>query len=556
MPKLVIKIKSALVQNARTSLAAVCLIWFLVLSFSVSLTPYAFVVDETGYLLPTLYGWDAESIQRWSIVTPYPSYLYFWIYSFLPHDSFNASKILNAAFIVATAVPIFAIARRFLTIPVAAAFTAVVILSPISSFARYVMPELLYFFGFWVVVLVVISTLKKSALLSATTGGASIGALSLIKPHALALTLGIGMFFLLRDRSRIHGGVNAAVLFLAYYLVRGALAYMLIGEWNWSLVGTRYAEELDAGYRIDFFAAAYNLLGHINAIVALVAVPLVITLIAVSRRQLVCTEQTEREAIDRLRDLGLLACGMLAAMVAMTVYYSQSVYQIDPEGERITRLHGRYYVYVLPLFVLVTIGLWQNKVVFSKLLPRWAVAITCGAVIVAAVVVCVAFETNKVDYPDLALADGRYFAIALPIAAFLFVGYGLATKAGTTNLVIGATLWWPAIALSTSTALIVYFAIVYKLKDPVDIAFFSPQSDLRRLVGRSDGIVVGSDALEVWRMMFYLRSLSTGRIVPPGTEFNDDFSNRERWAIILPEVRYIGSLQATREGLILVVRKR
>ena len=243
MSKLVLTIISALVQNARTSLAVVCLIWFIVLSFSVSLTPYAFVVDETGYLSPTLYGWDAESIQRWSIVTPYPSYLYFWIYSFLPHDSFNANKILNAAFIVATAVPIFAIARRFLTIPVAAAFTVVVILSPITSFARYVMPESLYFFGFWMVVLVVISALKKSALLSAIAGGALIGALSLIKPHALALTLGIGMFFLLRDRLRIHGVINAAVLFLAYYLVRGVLADVLIGEWTWSMVGTRYAED-------------------------------------------------------------------------------------------------------------------------------------------------------------------------------------------------------------------------------------------------------------------------------------------------------------------------
>jgi phosphoglycerol transferase len=519
------------------------------------LTPYAFVVDETGYLLPTLYGWDAESIQRWSIVTPYPSYFYFWIYSFLPHDSLNASKILNAAFIVATAVPIYAIARRYLAIPVAAAFTAVVILSPISSFARYVMPESVYFFGFWMVVLVVLSALDKSELLSATAGGALIGALSLIKPHALALTLGIGLFFLLRDRSRIHGALNAAVIFLGYYVVRVVLAYLLIGEWTWSVIGPRYAEELDAGYRIDFLAAAYNLLGHVSAIVALVAVPLAVTLVAVSCRQLVHTEKTEREAIDRLRDLGLLACGMLAAMVAMTVYYSQSIYQIDPEGERITRLHGRYYVYVLPLFVLVTIGLWQNKIDFSKLLPRWVVAITCGAVVVAAVVVCVAFETNKVDYPDLALADGRYFAITLPIAAFLFVGYGLATRAGTTKLVIGATLWWPAIALSTSVALIAYFAIVYKLKDPVDIAFFNSQSDLRRLVGRNDGIVVGSDDLEVWRMMFYLRSLSTGRIVPPGTEFDTEFSNRARWAIILPEVRYIGSLQVTRLGSVSIVWK-
>ena len=71
-------------------------------------------------------------------------------------------------------------------------------------------------------------------------------------------------------------------------------------------------------------------------------------------------EGADRPTIQRLLDLGLLACCILVAMVAMTIYFSQSVYQISPESERITRLHGRYYVYVLPLFMLVIIALWQN----------------------------------------------------------------------------------------------------------------------------------------------------------------------------------------------------
>jgi hypothetical protein len=40
-----------------------------------------------------------------------------------------------------TAIPAYAVGRRYLTVPIAAAFVAVVMLSPISSFVRYVMPK-------------------------------------------------------------------------------------------------------------------------------------------------------------------------------------------------------------------------------------------------------------------------------------------------------------------------------------------------------------------------------------------------------------------------------
>lgn len=563
MSPLVLTVTSALMRNARILLAIACITWVAVLCFVASLTPNAFVFsDEAGYLLPILYGSNADNYQWWAILPAYPSYLYFWIYSFLPSDSLHASaKILNAGFIAATAIPAYAVARRYLAIPVAAAFAAVVMLSPISSFVRYVMPEPMYFFGFWLVVLVVVSALDKSPLFSATAGGALIGALSLIKPHALSLTLGIGAFFLLRDRLRMHGAIAAAVLFLAYYVVRIVLAYLLTGEWMWSVSGLTYAGML-SGYHIDLLATAYNLIGHVSAIVTLVAVPLAITLVVVVRRRFMQTGETDNPAIQRLLDLGLLACCILVAMVAMTIYFSQSVYQISPETERITRLHGRYYVYVLPLFVLVTMGLWWNGFELSKLLPRWAIVILCGAMVVAAAAVVLIFETGPVDFPDLTLAAGHrlpFAAMALPVVALILSCYGWA-RVGTTNLIIGATIWWAAIGLVTSAALIVSpsFSKAFALKGPVDAAFFEPtdRSGLRRLVGRSDGIIIGSptSAVDVYRTMFYLRSLSAGRIASSGTEIrDDDFPKGARWAVVLPGVRYIGSSQVTQNGSLFIV---
>jgi phosphoglycerol transferase len=540
-------------------LAIACIAWFVILCFIATLRLNAFsVADEAGYLLPILYGFDAEKYHRWSILGAYPSYLYFWVYSLLPPDGLPASaKMLNAGFIAATAIPAYAVARRYLTIPVAGAFAAVVVLSPISLFVWYVMPEPMYFFGFWLVVAVLLSTLDKSPLLSAIAGGALIGALSLVKPHALALTLGACLFFILRDRFRAHAAFAAVSLFLAYYVVRIVLGYLLTGEWTWSVSGENYGGML-FGHHIDLSATASNAMGHVSAVVTLIAVPLAVTLVLVVPRRAIQTEEAKNLAIQRLLDLGLLACCILTAMMAMTIYFSQSVYQISPEVERFTRLHGRYYVYVLPLFVLVTIGLWQNGIDLSQMLPRFAVMVLCGAMVVAAAVIVFKFEISSIDFPDLTLARRLPFAAAALFFAVFILSYAGWGRIGT-NLIIGATIWWAAIGLATTAALIIRNKTLV-LNGPIDAAFFDPgdRSGLRSLVGRNDGIIIGplTSAGDVHRTMFYLRSLSAGRLVTSGAEITDDDLPKEAsWAVLLPGVRYLGSSQVTHDGALAIIRR-
>ncbi len=554
---LILTATSALTRNASMVLAIACIAWFVILCLVATLRLNTFsVADEAGYLLPLLYGFDAESYQRWSILGAYPSYLYFWVYSFLPPDGLPASaKTLNAGFIAATAVPAYAVARRYVTLPVAAAFAAAVVLSPISLFVWYVMPEPMYLLGFWLVVAVVLSTVDISPLLSAAAGGALIGALSLVKPHALGLAAGIGAFFLLRDRLRTRSVIAAAILFLAYYAVRIVLAYFLTGEWTWSVSGENYGGILSR-HHIDLSATAANAIGHVCAVVTLVAVPLAVTLVLIVRRRAIQPEQADNPALQRLLDLGLLACCILVAMVAMTIYFSQSVYQISPEMERITRLHGRYYVYVLPLFVLVTIGLWQAGIELSQILPKSAVIVLCSTMVAAAGVIVFKFEISSIDFPDLTLVRRLPFAaMALLLAAFVlsYLGWG---RVGT-NLIIGATIWWVAIGLTTTAALIVRNK-AFALKDPIDVAFFDPtdRSGLRGLAGRSDGIIIGpsNSAGEAYRMMFYLRSLSAGKFVSSGAEISDeDFPKETRWAVLLPGVHYAGSSRVTNNGELVIV---
>ncbi len=543
-------------QHATPLLAVVCATWLALLCIVAIVTRQVLVADEGGYLLPMLHGWSEANFRRWGIVGQYPSYLYFQIYSLLPSVGLRTyAKMLNAVLIVAAALPAYGLARRLLTAPLAALFTAIVILSPINSFVFVVMPEALYFFGFWFVVLFVIAALRTSPQLASLGGGALIGALSLVKPHAIALTIGTAAFFLLRDRLR--GLMPAVMLLVVYYIVRVALGYPLTGQWQWSLTGSTYGGLLVAN-RVDLSAAFFNLAGQLCAVVTLIAVPLAVTVVTALRR-IFDQAAPATSPVSTTRDLALLATCLLAAMIAMTVYFSQSVYQISPVSEGIARLHGRYYLFALPLFVLVALAVWQQGTDLPRL-SRGLIVALCAAALAAALIVIRFYRVGPIDFPDLALANWRF---TLP--ALLAVPLGIAVFARNTNtshLLVALTLWCALIGVMTSVSLVAYTGLVRArdLSNPVDAAFLGRTdiTGVQQLIGRPDGIVLGgpASASDLLRTMAYLRCLCVGRIVADNTELKDsDFSNDVRWAVMLAGARYVGSGQVVWLGSLAVMTR-
>jgi phosphoglycerol transferase len=556
MPPLSQSTLRRLQQQSTPLLAVVCVTWLVLLGLVAIVTHQVLVADEAGYLLPMLHGWSAANYQRWTMVGQYPSYLYFWLYSLLPSaDLRTNAKLLNAALVAAAALPAYALARRLLTAPLAALFTAIVVLSPINSFVFVVTPEVPYFLGFWLVVLFVIVALRTSPQLASLGGGALMGALSLVKPHAIALTMGTAVFFLLRDRLR--GLTPAVMLLIAYYVVRVALGYPLTGQWLWSPSGSAYGGVLVAN-RIDLSAALFNLAGHSCAIVTLIAIPLALTVVT-AVRHIFDRPAPAASPTGTTRDLALLACCLLAAMIAMTVYFSQSVYQLSPVGEDIARLHGRYYLFALPLFVLVALALWQQGTDLPQL-SRGAVVILCAAALVAALIVIRVYRVGPIDFPDLALANWRF---ALPALLAVPLGIALfARNANTSHLIVAMTLWCSLIGVVTSAALVAYTGLVraHDLSNPVDAAFLdrSDMTGVQRLIGRPDGIVVGgvASASDLFRAMVYLRCLCEGRIVADGTELKDsDLPRDAHWAVILAGTRYLGSGHVTQLGSLIVMAR-
>lgn len=521
--------------------------WCCVLLLSAWATPSAFVFgDEAGYFLPIIFGTSPANYRTWGAVMEYPAYLYFWLYSFLPRDNLHLwIKALNAVFIAAAALPAYLIAKRFVVDGAAVLFACFVIAMPISSFARYVMPEPMYFFGFWGALWATWRALDRSPLAAAVVGGVALGLLALVKPHAVAFAVALSLFLASRELN-LRGVLAAVVQFGLFLLVHAGVGYLLTGHPVWSLSGGSYAGTMQT--RIDPSAVLINTAGHGAALVTLLGALLIVPVLVWWR---------DRSA-SAMGQFSLLAVCLLVAMLAMTVYFSQGVYQIAPATERITRLHGRYYLYAFPLFLLIGIAALSRYPATLISARIWPMALLIAAPL-GGTAILLFYEVGPVDFPDLALWGGRYL---LPVSiAFIGLQAGLAIYgwfcASERQLVTISCVAFVLSALATTCAFVLAAPLTLARK-PFDAAFLDapPASELGQLIGRSDGVVIGreSKADELARALFYLKSLSRGRFAPANDQVDDtQLPQGVKWALVLPGVRYLGKERVAIDGEFTVV---
>lgn len=374
------------------ALATVAAVVFALVAVSALRTLFPLVLsDEAQYLLPTLHGYHAENFARWGIVAAIPSHLFHAIYGALPTPIYASAKLLNAAFVAVSAAPIYALARTRLPAGEAAILAALAIAAPVASYARYFMPECLYVFGFWLALYAFVRALRGSMVVAGLVAGVCFGMLSLVKPHALGGAVGIAMFLLLRPGGRRATLLGVLCLGAGYAVSRALLEIALTGRLDVSLEGPAYEGMLAGGPGTRLLVR--NAIGHVAALTVLAAVP-----VWVVGRHLVRALARWTERVD---DLALLAACVLGALVAMSAVFSASVHPLAPETERITRLHGRYYAYALPLLMIAFAALTgDGKLDFAR--PR-GILLTGGAVVASLALLASAYETSVVDFPELSL---------------------------------------------------------------------------------------------------------------------------------------------------------
>ena len=254
---------------------------------------FVYLVFRNTGLMPWVMG-DERLYSYYSRLAPLsdatiPNYLYYFVYGLASQcgDAFlDCARALNSVFFLLAIPIIYAVARKVCSPAVALMICAVTALGPANTYTAFFTPEPMYFFGFWVLTWAVIRVPGPAPLRNWVVIGVMVGLLSLIKPHALFLLAGLGLYLsLLSRRHQRAGWIRSAALatvalVAATLLTKFALGYASAGENGLSLFGTLYGSGLSRfgseGLATLLGGALTSLQGHVPVLAALFGLSLVV----------------------------------------------------------------------------------------------------------------------------------------------------------------------------------------------------------------------------------------------------------------------------------------
>ena len=361
---------------------------------------YPIIPDEA------LYALQAKFLQDTHFDTGLPNILFFYVYhlaSWFGRDHLVFSKLLNSSFVGLSLFPLYATARRFLSAKGAYLFGVAILLSPVSSYSVYMMPEAMYFFVFWVVVYVTVTQVTNDIVYGAVYLGFALAALSTVKPHGLVIIGTVpfvlaGIYLQRRDEIPLQRLAAAVVgCSLAFVTGRLVISYLAHGDFTISLVGKFYRGLLTPG-RLG--VSSQQLLpvirGHLAYLGVLFWPTIVLGVWPANPAQ--SRTSASSSALVGLRIFSFVALGLLILMVTK---FTADVTGRDPT-QLPCRLHGRYYDFALPTLML----LFLAQTTPDRQQPRSApfkIIVIVGALASSALAYSSALNycPTFVDFPDL-----------------------------------------------------------------------------------------------------------------------------------------------------------
>ena len=279
--------------------------WTLALPFALACVAW-FLYHRNFGLQPTVFA-DEWYYSKMARLTPLaeaivPSYLYLRIFgaSKACGDGFlECVRAGNLAFFLAAAPFVYLVTRRFAGGLVAFAVTVFTTLAPFNVYTAYFMPESTYYFGFWVLSWVALARKGWHPLAHALALGAILGAMSLLKVHALFLIPALCLFLVYASWHRaclapsfgwlLRGVAMAAAAGVCTVLVKFGLGWLLAGDAGLSLLGPFYQGAVNSGggSRLALLNPAFiNGRGHLMALTIVYGVPLAILVYELCTRAL------------------------------------------------------------------------------------------------------------------------------------------------------------------------------------------------------------------------------------------------------------------------------
>ena len=426
---------------------------------------FLFLVFRNSGLGPSVLG-DEWSYSLYSRLLPFsraqvPSFLYYLIYrssNVCGTEFASCARMLNAGFFVMAAPFMLLVARRHMHLGLALLLTVATLLSPLSTYTAFFMPEAMYFFMFWVLAWLVLEAAPRACAINGLMTGGFLGAMCLVKLHAVFLLGGYCLYlFSMMLLSRGAGmfritmqGIASAVA--AFFVVRLGVGYLLAGSNGLHLLGGLYGAQVNSSFshpdlKLLLHYGAQSALGHTLALVVLYAVPLACLF---QLRRLPAGDDSSPES-DRQR-LMAFSMAMLFVLVAVTVYFTANV----PDGnplEALQRLHMRYYSFALPLLYVVAGACSRDD---TSIRSGGSLRYLIAAMIVGGLYIYAwrnqlhGFTPNRIDSPEIhgVLVDHHFFNIMAALGLGCLVSWLINRQLGSILYVV---FFVPIFALGASS---------------------------------------------------------------------------------------------------------
>jgi phosphoglycerol transferase len=404
---------------------------------SLSLQYPAVIGDEYDYSILSRYFHHEDRVFAHNKVVPHlPDDLYLWMFhssTLFGDNSYQFAKILNSLLFAAAVFPIYGISRRFVGEVPALLLSTLIIIAPLQIYTAYFMPESCYFLGFWLFAFLFLSNMPHRSLVAGILGGVTLGLLTQIKPHALAVLSGTNVTLIVIALVPQGFGLNRRdvvrcliVLNSGWLTTVAILHIVFFGHRDVDIFGFyRRMAHFPIPDRFAYIQQMIrSLLSNIAYMAPLFGLPIVVTVASASGQ--LQDRSANPNAIRILSVFAIMLCAfpllMTASATALFGFHTH-----HPSDWH--RMLGRYYDFALPLFLIPFYAVRGKP-------PPAVRKLLFGGVLVCLLLVLAGWRflasvqpVNLTDYPEMAWVTQPHniaLSIFWPTATVVLIYYAMA----------------------------------------------------------------------------------------------------------------------------------
>ena len=384
------------------------------------------LIDEYSYVLDAHYRSLTE--------TYYPNHLFQLVYSITKTcgpEFYSCARSLNALFVVASGVVIYALAKYISGKKWLAAIVWLgSVFGSFGTYTTYFMPEAIFNFFMVLFFYSLIRLGNSDRIVVWAAIGTVLGIASLAKPHALFVVPALLIYILLATRATrtpfVLQSVKRLGVFLASLLVsKLGIGYLIAGPKALSLFGSYGGVTVDS----NFVSSSASLVESTllaestisNALTTSWGQTLMMTMILGLSLAVAITGLLSSWTKDSTR----FSAFQFRALFAIALLNMMAVAALFEAWQGLTNwMHTRYSSYLIPLALIVLVEAFANShVVSNKILKRTVVGIFLILSAIALITAAIPYGANWIDAPDFRahIDNPAFSSFAIVVAIVLAI---------------------------------------------------------------------------------------------------------------------------------------